>query len=124
MKIKVTLYAANTRSYELITGKSLAMFLLRDNNNKIYLLRGTVASPYMAQQMYKDVKEAIELGFSLDEIADLYNRTKSLELLGTTMDIFQNYANDNWNWHKWSFNRNFQSRFWTYISEGRTIRIA
>ena len=43
------LYAQNTTSYEILTGKSLAMFLFKDNN-KIFLLRGTTVSPYMAKK--------------------------------------------------------------------------
>ena len=34
------LYASNVNSYEFMTGKSLAMFLFKDNN-KIFLLHGT-----------------------------------------------------------------------------------
>ena len=97
------------------------MFLFKEDN-RVYLLRGTTVSPYMSEQLYKDIKEAVELGFSLSEITDLYDNSDSLELLGTNLDMFQKYANDDWNWHKWSLNRNFQSRFWTYISKGRVIR--
>ena len=111
---------SNLNSYELMTGKSLAMFLFKDDKY-VYLLRGTTVSPYMSEQLYKDIKEAMELGFTLSEIADLFDKSDSLELLGTTLETFKNHASDDWNWHKWSFNRNFRSRFWTYISNGRTI---
>ena len=115
------LYKSNTNSYELMTGKSLAMFLFKDDEY-IYLLRGTTVSPYMSEQLYKDIKEAMELGFTLSEIVDLYDISDSLELLGTTLETFKNHASDDWNWHKWSFNRNFHNRFWTYISKGIIIR--
>lgn len=115
------LYRSNTNSYEFMTGKSLAMFLFKEDN-RVYLLRGTTVSPYMSEQLYKDIKEAVELGFSLSEIVDLYDSSDSLELLGTTLEAFHEYANDDWNWHKWSLNRNFRSRFWIYISKGRVIR--
>ena len=114
------LYRSNTNLYELMTGRSLAMFLFKDDKY-VYLLRGTTMSPYMSDQLYKDIKEAMELGFTLSEIAELFDKSDSLELLGTTLETFKNHASDDWNWHKWSFNRNFRSRFWTYISNGRTI---
>lgn len=117
----LAIYQSNINSYEAITGKSLAMFLLKDNN-KIYLLRGTTASPYMSEQLKKDVADAIELGFNLLEIADLFDKTESLELLGTSLEIFQRFANDKWNWYKWSFNKNFQYRFWTHIKKGVVLR--
>ena len=56
------------------------------------------------------------------DIVDLYDISDSLELLGTTLETFKNHASDDWNWHKWSFNHNFQNRFWAYISRGRIIR--
>lgn len=121
-KIYVSLYASNINSYEFLSGKSLAMFLFKDSKNRIYLLRGTTISPYMSEQLYNDMKDAIEMGFSLDELVDLFDKSKSLKLLGTTLDTFQKHANDNWNWHKWSMTHNFTNRFWIYISEGRTIR--
>lgn len=115
------LYSSNTNSYELMTGRSLAMFLFKDNN-RMYLLRGTTVSPYMSKQLYKDIKEAIELGFTLSEIAELFDKSDSLELLGTTIETFEKHVNDYWNWYKWGFNRNFRSRFWVYISRGKIIR--
>ena len=115
------LYRSNLNSYELMTGKSLAMFLFKDDKY-VYLLRDTTVSPYMSEQLYKDIKEAMELGFTLSEIADLFDKSDSLELLGTTIETFEKHANDYWNWHKWSFNHNFQNRFWAYISRGRIIR--
>lgn len=115
------IYASNTNSYEALTGKSLAMFLLKDGNY-IYLLRGTTVSPYMSEQLYNDVEAAIDLGFTLSEIADLFDKSKSLELLGTTIETYEKFSNDSWNWHKWSLNRHFCTRFWTYISEGVHIR--
>ena len=115
------LFKSNINSYEFLTGKSLAMFLFKDEN-RVYLLRGTTVSPYMLEQLYKDVVDALELGFTLSEIVDLFDNSDSLELLGTTLKTFEKHANDYWNWHKWSFNHNFQNRFWTYISKGRIIR--
>ena len=115
------LYRSNLNSYELMTGRSLAMFLFKEND-RVYLLRGTTVSPYMSEQLYNDIKEAMELGFTLSEIADLFDKSDSLELLGTTLETFEKHANDYWNWHKWSFNHNFQNRFWAYISKGRIIR--
>ena len=80
------LYAQNTTSYEIATGKSLAMFLFKeDDDNKIFLLRGTTVSPYMAQKMYQDIQEALELGFSLYEIVDLYDDRKSVSLYCTNI---------------------------------------
>lgn len=114
------LYRSELNSYELMTGKSLAMFLFKEND-RIYLLRGTTISPYMSKQLHNDIVEAMELGFTLSEIVDLFDKTDSLELLGTTLETFQKYANDYWNWHKWNLNRNFRTRFWIYISKGRTI---
>lgn len=111
----------NIDSYEFITGKSLAMILFKENNC-VYLLRGTTISPYMSEQLYKDIKEAIKLGFTIKDIVDLYDNSDSLELLGTTLETFQNHSNDDWNWHKWSFNQNGNNRFWTYISRGIVIR--
>lgn len=111
------IYQSNINSYEVITGKSLAMFLLKDNN-KMYLLRGATVSPYMSRQLEKDIIDAIEMGFTLMEIADLFDKTESLELLGTSLENFNAFANNKWNWYKWSLNKNFQYRFWTHIKKG------
>lgn len=115
------LLKSETNSYEFLTGKSLAMFLFRDDKN-VYLLRGTTVSTYMSEQLCQDVVDALELGFTLSEIVDLFDKSDSLELLGTTLETFEKYCVDNWNWHKWSFNHNFQNRFWTYISKGKVYR--
>ena len=115
------LYASNVNSYEFMTGKSLAMFLFKDNN-KIFLLRGTTVSPYMSEKMYEDVQEALDMGFSLFEIADLYDDRKSVSLYCTDTDTFEKYCNDKWNWHKWSMTSHFYSRFWECISKGVKIR--
>lgn len=48
----------------------------------------------MSKQLKKDIADAIELGFNLMEIADLFDKTESLELLGTSLEIFQHFAND------------------------------
>ena len=115
------LYASNVDSYEFMTGKSLAMFLFKDNN-KVYLWRGTTVSPYMSEQLKKDIIDAMEMGFNLMEIADLFDKTKSLELLGTTLETFEKFSNDKWNWFKWSMTSHFNLRFWKYISNGVIIR--
>lgn len=115
------LYASNVNSYEFMTGKSLAMFLFKDSNC-IYLMRGTTISPYMAQRMDQDVQEAIDLGFSLSEIADLYDDRKSVSLYCTDIDTYEKYHNDRWNWFKWSMTSHFNLRFWKYISDGVKIR--
>lgn len=115
------LYASNVNSYEFMTGKSLAMILFKDNN-RVYLLRGTTESPYMAQKMYQDVQEALELGFSLYEISDLYDDRKSVSLYCTNIDTYKKYCNDRWNWHKWSMTSHFYLRFWECISNGVKIR--
>ena len=115
------LYASNVNSYEFMTGKSLAMFLFKDNN-KIFLLRGTTVSPYMSEKMHEDVQEALNLGFSLFEIADLYDDRKSVSLYCTNIETFEKFSNDNWNWHKWSMTSHFYSRFWECISNGVKIR--
>lgn len=115
------LYESDTNSYEFLTGKSLAMFLLKDDKC-IYLLRGTTVSSYMAEELKKDIRKALELGFTLSEIVELYDDSKSLEVLGTTIDVFDEYANDCWNWHLWSLNHNFHQRFWTYVSKGVIVR--
>ena len=87
----LAIYQSNINSYEAITGKSLAMFLFKDDKY-VYLLRGTTVSPYMSEQLYKDIKEAMELGFTLSEIADLFDKSDYLELLGTTIETFEKYA--------------------------------
>ena len=115
------LYASNVNSYEFMTGKSLAMFLFKDNN-KIFLLHGTTVSPYMSEKMYEDVQEALNLEFSLFEIADLYDDRKSVSLYCTDIETFEKFSNDKWNWYKWSFNKNFQYRFWTHIKKGVVLR--
>lgn len=109
------IYMKNLNSYELATGKSLAMFLFKENN-KIFLLRGTVVSPYMAEKLSDDIMEALKIGFSLLDIADLYNDKKSVSLYCTTMDTFKKFCNDKWNWYKWSMTSHFRLRFWKYIS--------
>ena len=114
------LYGKNTTSYEILSGKSLAIVLFKDNN-KIFLFRGTTVSPYMAQKMYQDVREALELGFSLYEIADLYDDRKSVSLYCTNIDTYKKYCNDRWNWYKWSMTSHFYSRFWKCISNGVKI---
>lgn len=114
------IYAVDINSIEVLTYKSLAMFLLKDND-KIYLLRGTTVSPYMSKQLYRDIREAIELNFTLSEIVDLYDNSKSLELLGTTFEIYKKFATDVWNWHAWELNKNFYPRFMTYVKSGRWV---
>ena len=115
------LYAKNTTSYEIMTGKNLAMFLFKEDN-KIFLLRGTTVSPYMSEKMYEDVKDALELGFSLCDIADLYDDRKSVSLYCTDIDTFKEFSNDNWNWYNWSMTSHFYLRFWECISNGVKIR--
>lgn len=109
------IYAVDINSIEVLTYKSLAMFLLKDDDY-IYLLRGTTVSPYMAKQLYKDIRESIELGFELSEIVDFYDNSSSIELLKTSFKTYEKFATDKWNWHKWKLDRNFNTRFITCIS--------
>lgn len=75
------------------------------------MLRGTTVSPYMSEQLYNDVKEAIDLGFTLSEIADLFDESESLELLGTTIEIYEKFSNNSWNWYRWGLDKYSNARF-------------
>lgn len=115
------LYKSNINSYEVLTGKSLAMFLIKKGNH-IYLLRGTTVSPYMAKQLEKDIEDALGMGFKLRELVDLFDETESLELYGTEIETFEKYANDEWNWYTWNSRRasngKFYNRFVKYVKNG------
>ena len=79
-------------------------------------------SNMIEEYLKRALKEEGRVEIQRNEIAELFDKSDSLELLGTTLETFKKHANDDWNWHKWSFNHNFQNRFWAYISRGRIIR--
>lgn len=97
-KNTVELYSYDLNKCLVKTGQSMAIFLLTDGTD-MYLLRGTTVSPYMSQRLYEDIREAINLKWSIDEIASLYDVDATIRILKVSMDFYKKYCTNPFDWN-------------------------